>query len=129
MFPVGFVINPSLPHLGRSPDRRVYHATENPSWGLLEIKCSQADYLSNLKYLKHNARSGAYSLRKTHAYYQQATCMGCIGLTGSTWEDFFVYCHSEFHCERIYYDADFFAEMLEKLFFLISTFTFPVSVQ
>ena len=127
VFPVGFVINPSLPHLGCSPDRRVYDATENPSWGLLEIKCSQADYLSDLKYLKHNARSGAYSLRKTHAYYQQA--MGCIGLTGSTWEDFFVYCRSEFHCERIYYEADFFAEMLEKLNLFYFNFHLPASVQ
>ncbi|XP_068728761.1 uncharacterized protein [Montipora capricornis] len=113
VFPVGFVINPSLPHLGCSPDRRVYDATENHSWGLLEIKCSMSDYLSDLKYLKVNERSGTYSLRKTHAYYHQA--MGCIGLTGSAWEDFFVYCRKEFHCERIYYDADYFSEMLEKL--------------
>ena len=41
--------------------------------------------------------------------------MGWIGLTGSAWEDFFVYCHKEFHCERIYYDAEYFSEMLEKL--------------
>ena len=44
VFPVGIVTNPSLPHL----DRRVYDATENPSWGLLEIKCSMSDYLSDL---------------------------------------------------------------------------------
>lgn len=86
VFPVGFVINPSLPHLGCSPDRRVYDAT----WGLLEINCSMSDYLSDLKYLKVNERSGTYSLRKTHVYYYQA--MECIGLTGSAWEDFFVYC-------------------------------------
>ena len=60
-FPVGFVINPSLSHLGCSPDRRVYDATENPSWGLLEIKCSMSDYLLDLKYLKVNGRSGTYS--------------------------------------------------------------------
>ena len=113
VFPVGFVINPSLPHLGCSRDRRVYDATENPSWGLLEIKCSMSDYLSYLKYLKVNERSGTYSLRKTHAYYYQA--MGCIGLTGSAREDVFVYCRKEFHSERIYYDADNFSEMLEKL--------------
>ena len=41
--------------------------------------------------------------------------MGCIGLTGSAWEDFFVFCRSEFHCERIYFDPPFFSEMLEKL--------------
>ena len=39
---------------------------------------------------------------------------------------FFVYCHKEFHCERIYYDADFFSEMLEKLsmFFFQLSFVF-----
>lgn len=36
--------------------------------------------------LKHIGRTGAYILRKTHAYYYQT--MGCIGLTSSTWEDF-----------------------------------------
>ena len=123
VFPVGFVINPSLPHLGCSPDRRVYDATENSPWGLLEIKCSMSDYLSDLQYLKVNERSGTYSLRKTHAYYHQA--MGCVGLTGCAWEDFFVYCRKEFHCERIYYDLDFFNEMLEKLNLFYFNFHLP----
>ena len=87
--------------------------SENEPWALLEIKCSPSDYLSDLNYLKHNGRTGAYSLKKTHAYYYQI--MGCVGLTGSAWEDFFVFCRSEFHCARIYFDATFFSEMLEKL--------------
>lgn len=113
VYPVGFVINPSLPHLGCSPDRRVYDPSENDPWGLLEIKCTPSDCLSDLNYLKHNSRTGTYSLKKTHAYYFQT--MGCIGLTGSAWEDFFVFCRSEFHCERIYFDPMLFSEMLEKL--------------
>ena len=113
VYAVGFVINPSLPHLGCSPDRRVYDPSENEPWGLLEIKCSPSDFLSDLSYLKHNRRTGAYSLRKTHGYYYQT--MGCIGLTGSAWEYFFVSCRSEFHCERIYFNPTFFSEMLEKL--------------
>ena len=113
VYPVGFVINPSLPHLGCSPDRRVYDPSEIDPWGLLEIKCSPSDYLCDLNYLKHNGRTGAYSLKKTHAYYFQT--MGCIGLTGSAWEDFYVFCRREFHCERIYFDPGFFSEMLEKL--------------
>ena len=113
VYPVGFVINPSLPHLGCSPDRRVYDPSENEPWGLLEIKSSPSDFLSDLSYLKHNGRTGAYSLRRTHGYYYQT--MGCIGLTGSAWEDFFVSCRSEFHCERVYFNPTFFSEMLEKL--------------
>lgn len=114
VYPVGFVINPSLPpHLGCSPDRRIYDPSENEPWILLEIKCSPSDYLSDLNYFKHNGRTGAYSLKETHSYYYQT--MGCIGLTGSAWEDIFVFCRSEFHCERIYFDPTFFSEMLEKL--------------
>lgn len=86
IYPVGFVINPSLSHLGCSPHRRVYDPSENEPWGLLEIKCSPSDYLSGLMNLKHSGRTGAHILRKTHAYYYQT--MGCIGLTSSTWEDF-----------------------------------------
>lgn len=86
IYPVGFVINPSLSHLGCSPRRRVYDPSENEPWGLLEIKCSLSDYLSGLMNLKHSGRTGAHILRKTHAYYYQT--MGCIGLTSSTWEDF-----------------------------------------
>ena len=61
VYPVGF-INPSLPHLGCSPDRRVYDPSENDPWGLLEIKCSPSDYLSDLNYLKHNGRTGSYTV-------------------------------------------------------------------
>ena len=96
-------------------------------WGLLEIKCSPSDYLSDLNYLKHNGRTGAYSLKKTHAYYYQI--MGCVGLTGSAWEDFFVFCRSEFHCERIYFDATFFSEMLEKLNLFYFDILLTASVQ
>jgi len=81
VYPVGFVINPSL--VGCSPDRRVYDPSENDPWGLLEIKCSPSDYLSELNYLKHNGRTGAYSLKKTNAYYYQT--MGYIGVTGFAW--------------------------------------------
>lgn len=49
---VGFVINPSVPHLSCSPDRRVYDPSESSSWGLLEIKCSMAEELKDVKYLK-----------------------------------------------------------------------------
>ncbi|XP_028517970.1 uncharacterized protein LOC114576096 [Exaiptasia diaphana] len=34
---VGFLINPSVPHLGCSPDRRVHDNSEAQPWGLLEI--------------------------------------------------------------------------------------------
>lgn len=49
---VGFVINPSVPHLGRSPDRTVYDPSESSSWGLFEMKCSMAEEPKDVKYLK-----------------------------------------------------------------------------
>ena len=48
VYPVGFVINPSFPHLGCSPDRKVYDPSENDPWGLLEIKYSTSDCLCDL---------------------------------------------------------------------------------
>ena len=113
VYSVGLVINPSVPHLACSPDRRVYDATEEDPWGLLEIKSSMADNLSELNYLKLHEQNGKYSLKKSHAYYYQV--MGCMGLTGSKWEDFYVSCKQEFHFERVYFDADFFSNMLDKL--------------
>jgi len=110
---VGFVINPCLPHLGCSPDRRGFDESEAHPWGLIEINCLPADRLNRLQYLKFDRRSGRYSLRKAHKYYYQM--MGCIGLTGSNWCDFFVYCKEEFHCERVYFDKHLFSEIVDKL--------------
>ena len=127
VYRVGLVVNPSLRHLGCSPDRRVYDPSEGQPWGLLEIKCSMAELLSNLKYLKFNETTGTYSLKKTHGYYFQV--MGILGLTGCTWIDFFVYCRQEFHCQRIYFDNDLFNEMLEKLNLFYFNFHLPTTVK
>lgn len=61
---VGFVINPSVPYLGCSPDRRVYDPSESSSWGLFEIKCSMADELKNVKYLKKKVLLQEFTPRK-----------------------------------------------------------------
>lgn len=52
VFKVGFVINPRLPHLGCSLDRREHDPSESSPWGLFEIKCSMAEELKDIKYLK-----------------------------------------------------------------------------
>ena len=69
VFKVGFVINPSVPHLGCSPDRRVYDPSESSSRGLFEIKCSMAEELKDVKYLKKSPITGVYSLKKSHQYF------------------------------------------------------------
>lgn len=120
-YKVEFIINPSLPHLGCSPDRRVQDDTVENSWGLLEIKCFMAEKLENLKHLKFLERRGKYKLKKVHKYYYQV--MGCLALTGSQWCEFFVYCRQEFHCERIYSDS-FFQKCKKNCTFVILTITF-----
>ena len=111
VFPAGIVINPSCPYLAASPDRRVYDPSENNPWGLLEIKCPVKDSISELSYLK--CVNGVYKLKKTHSYYYQV--MGQMLLTGCEWVDFYVYCKSDFHLERVRFDADFCSEMKMKL--------------
>ena len=67
---VRFVINPSAPHMGCSPDRRVFDPKEEDSWGLLEIKCPQANSYEEISYLKVN-NNGKYKLKVNHNYYTQ----------------------------------------------------------
>ena len=59
---VGFVINPSVPHLGCSPDRRVYDPSENSPWGLFEIKCSMKEELKDVEYLQKILQLGLIPL-------------------------------------------------------------------
>ena len=59
LLPVGLFINPSVPPLGSSPDRRVYDPTEVSPWGLLELKCTMHEQLSELNYLKLNDEEGS----------------------------------------------------------------------
>ena len=101
ILPVGLIVNPSVPHLGSSPDRRVYDPTEVSPWGLLELKCTMHEQLSELNYLKLNEAEGKYYLKKNHAHYYQV--MGCLGLSGCEWEDIYVQCSGSggYHLERI----------------------------
>ena len=94
------MINSIVPHLGFSPDRRVYDPSESSPWGLFEIKCSMAEELKDIKYLKKNPTTGVYSLKKSHQYYFQI-------MAGEGWSDFFAQCKKEFYCEGIHYDAVF----------------------
>ena len=129
ILPVGLIINPSIPHLGCSPDRRVYDPTEVSTWGLLELKCTMCEHLSELKYLKLDEVEGKYYLKKNHAYYYQV--MVCLGLSGCEWEDFYVQCteSGEYHLERIYFDSVFFSEMLTQLNIFYFNFHLPFCVQ
>ena len=103
ILPVGLIINSSVTHLGCSPDRRVYDPTEVSPWGLLKLTTTMYEQLSELKYLKLDKEEGKYYLKKNYAYYYQV--MGCLGLSGYEWKDFYVQCSGsgEYHLERIYF--------------------------
>ncbi|PFX15038.1 hypothetical protein AWC38_SpisGene20760 [Stylophora pistillata] len=111
VFPAGIVINPSRPHLVSSPDGRVYDPSEVNPWGLLEIKCPLKDSIFELKYLK--CVNVSYRLKTTHSYYYQV--MGQLLLTGCQWVDFYAYCKTDFHCERLRFEAEFCSEVKMKL--------------
>ena len=68
VYPCGIIVNPSCPHLACSPDGRVYDLSEANPWGTLEIKCSLAESVVELQYLKEV--NGALKLKKTQLLLQ-----------------------------------------------------------
>ena len=122
---VGFIINPTRPYLGCSPDRRVYDPADDGTWGLLEVKCSTKDSIQDLPFFRTNDDANL-ELRHSHRYYEQI--MGQMGLTGAPWCDFFVWTQNDFHRERIHYDHTFFMNMLEKLDDFYFRYFLPVSL-
>lgn len=111
VLPAGFVIHPDAPHLGASPDGRVYDPTESPPFGLVEVKSSTKNDPSQVAHLK--VQEGHASLRRTHKYYWQV--QGQLAITGLAWCDFVTDTLSNLTVERIWRDDSFIAEMKEKL--------------
>ena len=114
----GFVINPSAPHLGTSPDRKVFDPNATPQYGLLEIKCPSKDSFTECQFLVQNKNNQSYKLKTSHNYYFQM--IGLMALTGLNWCDFFVKCRQDFHMERIPFDQEKWKSMkssLDKFYF------------
>ncbi|XP_078700043.1 uncharacterized protein LOC144926880 [Branchiostoma floridae x Branchiostoma belcheri] len=109
----GFAINPSAPHLGASPDRKVYEHNATDPHGLLEIKCPDKHTFEECDYLKKNNNDGTYKLKTIHAYYYQM--MGQMALTGIKWCDFLVKCKDNYHLERVRYDEEEWVRMKTAL--------------
>ena len=70
VYVVGFVVNPSICHLGCSPDRRVYDPEADDKVGLLEIMCPIASSVTDCTYLMKTA-VGSLQLKTTRLYYYQ----------------------------------------------------------
>lgn len=109
----GFIVNPSAPHLGTSPDRKVYDPSCTLHCGLLEIKCPDIEHFSMCKYLFKSNVTDTHRLKTSHEYYFQV--MGQMALTGSPWCDFFVKCKDDYHLERIHFDPLLWERMQNSL--------------
>lgn len=95
-FSSGFIVNPSYPFFGCSPDGKVIDETKDSPNGILEIKCPHKhSYVT-----PQTACSGDSQfhlemiddfpvLKKTHKYYKQV--QGQMGITGAKWCDFITY--------------------------------------
>ena len=108
----GSVVNPSAPHLGTSPDRKVLQSGDDNSYGLLEIKCPEQYSFTGCQYLRKHS-DGTYNLKSNHEYYYQI--MGQMGITGMLWCDFFVNCNNDYHFERIHFVAEMWKNTKTKL--------------
>lgn len=111
VLPVGFIIHPNSPHLGASPDGRVYDPSESPPFGLVEVKCSTKNDVSQVAHLK--MQDGNATLRHSHTYYWQV--QGQLAVSGLEWCDFVTDTLTTLTVERVWRDNHFITEMKEKL--------------
>ena len=108
LYACGLVISPYSYWIAASPDRKVYCPTRQPPFGLLEIKCPQAQVIQDVKCLESVATSdgSVYRLKRSDIYYYQVMCQ--LAVTGLTWCDFFIYLeNSTCHLETIDFDPVF----------------------
>ena len=93
----GFLINPSWPFLGVSPDGVVYDPShhDNP-YGFLEIKCpycvrekTPLEAAADSSFYCAIGSDGDVVLKRSHSYYSQI--QGQMAIGEHTWCDFVVY--------------------------------------
>ncbi|XP_062866905.1 uncharacterized protein LOC134329550 [Trichomycterus rosablanca] len=111
VLPCGVIIHPDAPHLGASPDARVYDPTASPPFGLAEVKCCNVASVLEVKHLK--VVGGEATLKATHKYYWQV--QGQLAITGLEWCDIITDTHSDVTIQRIWWDQGLIESMREKL--------------
>lgn len=115
--PSGFVIHPDAPYLGASPDAKVYDPTEDPPFGLAEVKCPNVDHITEASHIKFV--NGHAKLRRNHKYFWQV--QGQLAITGLPWCDFITSNKSEITFERIWRDDSLIMEMKNELDHFLNT--------
>ncbi|XP_003198385.3 uncharacterized protein isoform X1 [Danio rerio] len=111
VLPCGFVVHPDAPHLGASPDGRVYDPSEIFPFGLVEVKATSAESIGQASFIK--MQKGQAKLKETHKYYWQV--QGQLAVTGLQWCDFVTDTQSDITIQRIWRDDVFITSMKEKL--------------
>ncbi|RVE55568.1 hypothetical protein OJAV_G00234980 [Oryzias javanicus] len=96
----GIIIHPDAPHLGATPDAKVFDPKEMPPFGLAEIKSCDVDDVSQVKHL--TTVKGRACLKKTHKYYYQV--QGQLAVSGLEWCDFITDTRTDLTVERIFRD-------------------------
>ncbi len=69
VLPCGLIIHPDAPHLEASPDGKVVDSSEDPPYGLVEVKCPDMRDIREASRTKYVA--GQIKLQKTHTYHWQ----------------------------------------------------------
>ncbi|KAG9261431.1 hypothetical protein AMEX_G5000 [Astyanax mexicanus] len=111
VLPCGLVVHPDAPHLGASPDGKVVDPTENPPFGIVEVKCPNVDSIAHVHHVR--LAGGKAHLKKSHKYYSQV--QGQLAVTGLAWCDFITDTKNDFTVERIWRDEAFIEQLKEKL--------------
>ncbi|CAM4663592.1 unnamed protein product [Leuciscus chuanchicus] len=107
----GFVIHPDAPHLGASPDARVYDTSAIPCFGLAEVKCPDISSISEAGHVK--MVNGQAKLKQNHKYHWQV--QGQLAVTGLSWCDFITDTEGDFTVERVWRDDEMIKEMKKKV--------------
>ncbi|KAJ8016316.1 hypothetical protein DPEC_G00005930 [Dallia pectoralis] len=102
--PALIIIHHDAPHLGASPDAKVWDSRETPPafFGLAEVKSCDVHNVAQVKRL--STVKGKACLKKCHKYYYQVK--GQLALSGLQWCDFITETQTDFTVERIVRDEE-----------------------
>jgi len=119
--PSGFIVNPSFPYLGASPDAAVYDpSNDKQPFGFVEIKCPYSardttpyDAAQSSKFCCTVNSDGDIVLKEKHAYYSQV--QGQMAIGDRPWCDFVIYTPTQTHIQRIHFNKTYWESVLPKL--------------
>lgn len=110
-YPCGLVVHPNAPWLGAVPDGLVYDPKENPSYGLVHIKCISFQSFTECGFLV--CQKGVLQVKTNHSCYWHI--QGEMMVTGTSWCDLFVFSKKDLLVQRIYRDSAMINVMKKKL--------------